>query len=105
MSVAESAKNVYDEDLRSRLEKDHKDDFVAIEPSSRSFFLGKTFLEVALAAKKAFPEKKSFVIRIGHEAAFHIGAGSLDRKLPRIASLQDRHRRSSNSHRVRVPFH
>ena len=76
MSVAESAKKVYDEDLRSRLEQDHKDDFVAIEPSSRRFFLGKTFLEVALAAKKTFPDKKSFVIRVGHEAAFQIGAFS-----------------------------
>ena len=76
MSVAESAKKVYDEDLRSRLEQDHKDHFVAIEPLSRRFFLGKTFLEVALAAKKAFPDKKAFVIRIGHEAAFHIGAYS-----------------------------
>jgi hypothetical protein len=38
--------------------------------------LGKTFLEVALAAKKTFPDKKSFVIRVGHEAAFHIGAFS-----------------------------
>ena len=76
MSVAESAKKVYDEDLRPRLEQEHKDDFVAIEPTSRRFILGKTFLEVALAAKKAFPDKKSFVIRIGHEAAFHIGAFS-----------------------------
>ena len=76
MSVAESAKKVYDEDLRSRLEQNHKDDFVAIEPSSRRFFLGKTFLDVALAAKTAFPDIKSFVIRIGHEAAFHIGAFS-----------------------------
>ena len=68
MSVAESAKKVYEEDLQSRLEQEHKDDFVAIESSSRSFFLGKTFLEVALAAKKKFPDRKSFVIRIGHEA-------------------------------------
>lgn len=74
MSVAESAKKVYEDDLRSLLEREHKDEFVAIEPSSRQFFLGKTFLEVALAAKKAFPDRKSFVIRIGHEAAFHIGA-------------------------------
>ena len=76
MSVAESAKKVYEEDLRSRLEQDYKDDFVAIEPSSRRFFFGKTFLEVALAAKNAFPDSKSFVIRIGHYAAFHIGAFS-----------------------------
>ncbi len=73
MSVAKAAKQVYEEDLRSRLEQEHKDDFVAIEPSSRSYFVGKTFLEVALAAKEAYPERKSFVIRVGHEAAFHIG--------------------------------
>lgn len=73
MSIAEAAKQVYEEDLRSRLEREHKDDFVAIEPTSRRYFLGKTFLEVALAAKEAYPERKSFVIRVGHDAAFHIG--------------------------------
>src|SRR5690606_31642306 len=76
MSVAAAAKKVYEEDLRSRLEQNHKDDFVAIEPTSRRFFLGKTFLDVALAAKAAFPDRRSFVMRIGHEAAFHIGAVS-----------------------------
>lgn len=76
MSVAQAAKQVYEEDLRSRLEREHRDDFVAIEPTSRSYFVGKTFLEVALAAKEAYPERKSFVIRVGHEAAFHIGGFS-----------------------------
>ncbi len=76
MSIAEAAKQVYEQDLRSRLEREHKDDFVAIEPSSRSYFLGKTFLEVALAAKEAYPDRKSFVIRVGHDAAFHIGGFS-----------------------------
>jgi hypothetical protein len=73
MSVAEAAKLVYEEDLRTRLEQEHRDDFVAIEPHSRSYFVGETFLEVALAAKEAYPHRKSFVIRVGHEAAFHIG--------------------------------
>jgi hypothetical protein len=73
MSIAEAAKQVYEEDLRFQLEREHKDDFVAIEPSSRSYFIGKTFLEVALAAKEAYPDRKSFVIRVGHDAAFHIG--------------------------------
>lgn len=73
MSIAEAAKQVYEEDLHSRLEREHKNDFVAIAPSSRRYFLGKTFFEVALAAKEAYPERKSFVIRVGHEAAFHIG--------------------------------
>jgi len=47
MSIAEAVKQVYEEDLRSRLEREHRDDFVAIEPNSRRYFLEKTFLEVA----------------------------------------------------------
>ena len=74
MSIAEKAKSVYEADLKSRLEATHRDQFVAIEPISRSYFLGETFIEAALAAKQAHADRKSFVIRIGHEAAFHIGA-------------------------------
>jgi uncharacterized protein (DUF1778 family) len=48
MSVAESAKKVFDEDLRFRLEQDHKDDFVAI--------LGKTFLEGSRSRSPLLPE-------------------------------------------------
>ncbi len=76
VSVAQKAKEVYEEDLRERLEAGHRDEFVAIEPVSRKFFLGDTFIAAALAAREAFPERKSFVIRIGHEAAFHLGASS-----------------------------
>jgi len=75
MSVANDAKEVY-QTLKDRLEADHLDEFVAIEPKSKSHFLGKTFIEAAMAAKEAFPDRKSFVIRIGREAAFHIGAST-----------------------------
>ncbi len=75
MSVANDAKEVY-QTLKDRLEADHLDEFVAIEPNSKSHFLGKTFIEAAMAAKEAFPDRKSFVIRIGREAAFHIGAST-----------------------------
>jgi len=74
MSIVQKAKEVYESDLKSRLEADHRDEFVAIEPVSKSFFLGDTFIDAALAAKKAHPDRQSFVIRIGHDAAFHIGA-------------------------------
>lgn len=76
MSIAEQAKQVYEREFKAQLEAEHRDEFVAIEPVSKSFFLGVTFLDAALAAKKAHPERKSFVIRIGHDAAFHIGAGA-----------------------------
>ena len=75
MALAEDAKQIY-ETLRERLEADYLDEFVAIEPRSKSHFVGKTFIEAAMAAKKAYPDDKSFVIRIGREAAFHIGAST-----------------------------
>ena len=76
MSIAEQAKDVYEREFKLRLEADHRDEFVAIEPVSKAFFLGDTFIDAALAAKRAHPDRKPFVIRIGHEAAFHIGAGA-----------------------------
>ena len=73
MSIADEAKQVY-ETLRGILETKNLNQFVAIEPKSKSHFIGSTFIEAAMSAKRAFPERKSFVLRIGHEAAFHIGA-------------------------------
>lgn len=73
MSIAEQAKRVYESRLKAELEAKHRGCFVAIEPVSESFFLGDEFIDAALAAKNAHPDRRSFVIRIGHEAAFHIG--------------------------------
>ncbi len=76
MSIADAAKRIYEAELKTALEARHRDEYVAIEPESKEYFLGKTFLEAALAAKSAFPARKSFVLRIGHETAFHIGAST-----------------------------
>ena len=76
MTVSENAKQVYELELKDQLEANHRDKFVAIEPTSRAYFLGDTFIDAAIAAKNAFPGRKSFVLRIGHDAAFHIGAAT-----------------------------
>lgn len=73
MSIAEQAKRFYELHLKAELESTHRDRFVAIEAVSESFFLGDEFIDAALAAKAAYPDRKAFVIRIGREAAFHIG--------------------------------
>ncbi len=39
------------------------------------------------------------------EVILHSNLASLVRKLPRTSSINDWHRRNSNSQRVRVPFH
>jgi len=60
MSTAESAKQLYESELKDRLEADHHDSFIS----------------AAMSAKSAYPDRKSFVLRIGHAAAFHLGASS-----------------------------
>ena len=47
-----------------------------IEPESRDAFVANTFIDAAMQAKSAHPDKKSFVIRIGYDAAVHIGAAT-----------------------------
>ena len=74
MSLSEAAKAIYESELRDKLEKTNFGQFVAIEPHTREFYVAATFVEAALAAKQSHPERQSFVIRIGHEAAVHIGA-------------------------------
>lgn len=76
ISVSDDAKRIYESDLKVQLEAEHIDKFVAIEPMSKAYFLGDTFIAAAMAAKTAFPARKSFVLRIGHDAAFHIGAAT-----------------------------
>ncbi len=73
MSVADQAKRFYELRLKAELEAKHRDQFVAIEPVSESYFLGTQFIDAAMAAKNAYPDRKSFVIRVGHDAAFHLG--------------------------------
>jgi len=73
MSIAEQAKQFYDSRLKTELEAKHRDQFVAIEPVSESFFLGDEFMDAVMAAKNACPDRMFFVIRIGHETAFYIG--------------------------------
>jgi len=73
MSIAEQAKLLYESRLKGELETKYHDQFVAIEPVSGSYYLGVEFINAAMAAKNAHPDRKSFVIRVGHEAAFHIG--------------------------------
>lgn len=74
MSVAEHAKQVYESDLRARCEAEHLNRFIAIEPISRAHFIADQFVDAALAAQEAYPDRETFVIRIGHKTAFHLGS-------------------------------
>jgi hypothetical protein len=60
---------IYQERLKNRLESTNPDDFVAIEPESGDFFLGKTLSEAIQAARAAHPARLPFALRVGHAGA------------------------------------
>ena len=67
------AEEVYATRLRAVLEPEHIDEFVAIEPESGDYFLGKTLNEATRAARQAHPDRLTHVMRVGHKAALHFG--------------------------------
>lgn len=72
-NVARRAKAIYAAKLQAQLESEHPNQFVAIEPESAEFFVVESFSNAVAAARKVHPDRISFVIRIGHEAALHLG--------------------------------
>ena len=77
MSVADLAKAYYESELRTQMENEHWGKFIAIEPESKEFFIADSFIECALEAKQKIPDKMSFVLKVGSDAAVHIGASNL----------------------------
>lgn len=71
--IVGQAKEFYEAELRESLEAEHRDEFVTIEPVSRTFYLGSTFSEAVQKAKRACPGLMSYTLRIGHRAALHLG--------------------------------
>jgi hypothetical protein len=75
--VAERAKAIYRQRLQAELEPAHSDGYVAIEPESGEHFLADSFGGAVAAARAAHPDRISFVIRIGHPAAIHLGGSTI----------------------------
>ena len=66
------AEEVYATRLRVVLEPKHIDEFVAIEPESGDYFLGKTLSEAMSAAHKSHPDRLAHAMRMGHKVALAI---------------------------------
>ena len=71
--LASRANLIYEQQLRKRLESTNPDDFVAIEPESGDFFLGKTLSDAIQAARAAHPACLSFALRVGHRLTVELG--------------------------------
>ena len=71
--VVRRAMEIYDNKLRSTLESTNLNEFVAIEPESGDYFLGKTLSQAIQGSREAYPDRLAFGMRVGHTAAVNIG--------------------------------
>jgi hypothetical protein len=72
-TLVQNAERLYAEKLQAQLEKTHPDEFVAVEPISGDYFLGRTLSKAIGAAHDAHPDRLSHAMRVGHPAALHFG--------------------------------
>ena len=71
--VARRGLSLYETRLRSLLEPQHREDYVAIEPDSGDYFLGKTLSEAIRSARQAHPQRLAFALRVGHSNTIELG--------------------------------
>lgn len=72
--IVRRAEAIYADRLKVLLEPTHAGEFVAIEPTSGEYFLGPTLTAAVTAARSAYPERVTYVMRVGEAAAIRIGA-------------------------------
>jgi hypothetical protein len=71
--IIRRAELVYEQRLKAELERTHLNSYVAIEPDSGDYFLGRTLSEASAAARQTYPDRRTFVLRVGHPVAVYIG--------------------------------
>jgi hypothetical protein len=71
--IARQAEWLYEHRLKALLEPTHTGEFVAIEPTSGTYFVGATLREAIGAARSAYPSRLAYAMRIGHRTAVHLG--------------------------------
>ena len=73
MTNSQLAKQFYDENLRTSLEAEQLGSFVAVIPELQKHYVGKDYVRAAMQARQEHPDHLPFVIKVGSEAANHIG--------------------------------
>lgn len=77
--IAKRAKELYESLWRAELERDHLNEFAAIEPESETYFLGKSFNEAIRSASDTHPDRVTFTLRIGHDYAIEMVGMQIER--------------------------
>ena len=73
-NLAEKGRRYYEEHLRTRLEPDENGRYLALEPESGQYFLGKTGGQALAQALAALPEHYFYLTRVGYGYAHRFGS-------------------------------
>jgi|SRR3989338_10306397 len=68
LEIAHKGEEVYQK-IGKQIEKEHSGDFIAIEVESKKYFLGRTQVEAIEKAKKIFPTKIFYLMKVGFPSA------------------------------------
>lgn len=68
--IARKGEEIYEKNLKDKIEKDYYGKFVAIEVETGKYFLGETLDEASNKAKKKYPDKINYIKKIGFPAVF-----------------------------------
>ena len=71
--LVRKGREIYERRLKRKLEATNPHDFVAIEPESGDFFLGKTLSEAIQSARAIYPQRLACALRVGHESTVDLG--------------------------------
>jgi peptide subunit release factor RF-3 len=67
--LASKGKQIYAA-LREKLEPEHKGRIVVIDPDTGDYFLGDTLLEADKKARRKYPGKVFYAVKIGYPAVY-----------------------------------
>ncbi|EKE21582.1 MAG: hypothetical protein ACD_7C00182G0001 [uncultured bacterium] len=66
--IARKGEEIYQKELKEKLEKEYFGKFVAIEVEYGEYFLGETQMEADIKAKNKYPGKIFYTVKIGFPA-------------------------------------
>ena len=68
--LSRKGEEIYQNELKGKLEKEHIGKFVAIEVESKDYFLADSPVEANQKAKNKYPNKVFYMIKIGFPAVY-----------------------------------
>ena len=78
--TARLGKEIYERDIRSRVEADHHGEVVAIDVDSGEWAIGANAIDATDSLRTQLPDAVDvWLLRVGHRALYHFGGNSLRR--------------------------